>query len=230
MLVSSCGVPVRAQSLLLALHSPSLASLLGEVREGDRGVSLPLSLPQVKGLMGLLQGQLGPVGREVVEAARLLGVSLPAGDSIRGIEVKEEGQRQNQVVGNSPQFADKVLKENILKVDITKNVEVAESRRDKNPQLVNNAEVIPFQKMTMKEAAALLGGMTHHSREDKLKLDMTEDTNGLEQMDMAQTDMTDSSDDGESTNDEADQIDTFNLPEKKPKHMGQKDQDGYYAE
>ena len=69
-LVSSCGGRVGVQSLLLALHSPLLASLLGQ---GERGVSLPLPLTDIMQLVARLQGEeVGEVRQEVTE---LLGIT-----------------------------------------------------------------------------------------------------------------------------------------------------------
>ena len=48
---------------------------------------------------------------------------------------------------------------------------------------------------------------------------MTEDTNDLEQITMVDPDVTDSSDDGESTDDEADQIEKLGFSEKKTKRI-----------
>ena len=97
--MSSCGVPVKVHSLLLAIHSPLLASLLGEVGQEERGVSLPLSLHQVRGLVELLQSQGRSVGKGVMEAAELLGVGLP-GDRDRSLETgikKEEDTSWQQL-------------------------------------------------------------------------------------------------------------------------------------
>ena len=72
-LVSSCGARLEVPGLLLALYSPLLAPLMGQ---GKGGVSLPLSLPEVRGLVRLLHGQLDQEGlQEVGEAAELLGIT-----------------------------------------------------------------------------------------------------------------------------------------------------------
>ena len=59
-------------SLLLALHSPLLARLLLEVGVGEKGVSLPLPLPDIKLLVASLQGEEVGEGRQ--EVADLLGI------------------------------------------------------------------------------------------------------------------------------------------------------------
>ena len=74
-LVSSCGARLGVQGLLLALHSPLLATLL---QHGDReaGVSLPLPLSAIRGLLAYMLGQAGPEQEEEVgEAAHLMGMS-----------------------------------------------------------------------------------------------------------------------------------------------------------
>ena len=73
-LVSSCGAMLEVPGLLLALYSPLLAPLLAK---GQGGVSLPLPLPEVRGLMRLLQGEVGQDElQEVEEAAELLGITI----------------------------------------------------------------------------------------------------------------------------------------------------------
>ena len=75
LLVSSqCGGQVSTNSLLLALHSPLLAELLGQVGEGVLGITLPLPLHTLRGLVALLQGEDGEVLQEVKEAAAALGI------------------------------------------------------------------------------------------------------------------------------------------------------------
>ena len=154
------------------------------------------------------------MGREVVEAARLLGVSLPAEeDSRRGTEVKEEEShgwessfRQHKEVEKTHKFVDKVPRENPLQVDVVVKLEELENvdlGKDKAQQKESIAEVKPPQKMTMHEAAVLLGGIDPKKREDKVKLDITEDTNVLEPKDMAKPAITDSSDDSEGSDDES---------------------------
>ena len=68
-LVSSCGARQEVSGFLLALHSPLLAFLLVQ---GKTGVSLPLSLSEVRGLVSLLQGEQGQEGGQ---AAELLGIA-----------------------------------------------------------------------------------------------------------------------------------------------------------
>ena len=82
-LVSSCGGRVGVQSLLLALHSPLLASLLGE---GERGVSLPLPLTDIRLLVAFIQGE--EVGEVTEEVSDLLDIIWREDDS--GGSVKEE--------------------------------------------------------------------------------------------------------------------------------------------
>ena len=73
-LVSSCGARLEVPGILLALHSPLLAPLLGQ---GQKGVSLPLSLQVVRGLLSLLEG--GEIKewirKEIKEAAALIGIT-----------------------------------------------------------------------------------------------------------------------------------------------------------
>ena len=74
-LVSSCGARLGVQGLLLALHSPLIATLLQQGgREG--GLSLPMPLPTVRGVLAYMQGQGGLEDEEEVgEAAHLMGIS-----------------------------------------------------------------------------------------------------------------------------------------------------------
>lgn len=76
-LVSSDGVgTVSTHCLLLSLHSPLLASLLG-LHRGMQALSLPLPLPAIRGLVSLLQGQgagKGVTEHDVKDAAELLGI------------------------------------------------------------------------------------------------------------------------------------------------------------
>ena len=67
---------VATHSLLLSLHSSLLAALLKE-HVWRQGVTLPLSLPAIKGLVSLLHGQEAVRGvkeQEVKEAAEILGI------------------------------------------------------------------------------------------------------------------------------------------------------------
>ena len=83
LLVSSqCGGWVASHSLLLALHSPLLARILGQlgqvgqVGQGAAGLTLPLPLKTIQGLVGLLQGEAGEVEEEVKEAVDILGMGV----------------------------------------------------------------------------------------------------------------------------------------------------------
>ena len=60
--------------LLLAIHSPLLAGLLRNVGEGVVGLTLPLPLTTLRGLVALLQGEAREVEKEVKEAAADLGI------------------------------------------------------------------------------------------------------------------------------------------------------------
>ena len=71
---SQCGGHVSTYSLLLAIHSPLLAGLLGEVGDGVVGITLPLPLVILRGLVALLQGENEKVTKEVKEAADALGI------------------------------------------------------------------------------------------------------------------------------------------------------------
>ena len=70
-LVASCGGRVAAHRVLLALHSPLLAGLLEEAGEGA-GLSLPLPLPALRGLLGVLEGEEAGARGEVAAAMRWL--------------------------------------------------------------------------------------------------------------------------------------------------------------
>ena len=59
--MSSCGARQEVAGFLLAINSPLLASLLGQA---ETGVPLPLSLPEVRGLVQLLQGEHSQQGRQ----------------------------------------------------------------------------------------------------------------------------------------------------------------------
>ena len=204
-LVSSCGVPVRTHSLLLALLSPSLASLLGEVGQGERGVSLPLSLPQVRVLVGLLQGQMDPGGREVVEAARLLGLIIPV---YEGAEGREEGSsrwkhqmgvEKSKILNNTggqESYTNTALK-----------LEMADSGRANLQQIDNYGKVRPAQMMTLQEAAALL------DRENPLKREE------VEQMTLSEPATRDSSDYSDSSEDEEDTSELYGNNAKPSIHV-----------
>ena len=71
LLVSSlCGGQVSTHSLLLALNSPLLAGLLGQVGQEVVGVTLPLPLPTLRSLVALMLGEAaGEVLQDVKEAA-----------------------------------------------------------------------------------------------------------------------------------------------------------------
>ena len=76
-LVSSvCGGQVASHTLLLSLHSPLLATFFRE-HTWWQGVTLPLALPVIRGLVGLLHGKgavKGVTEQEVKEAADLLAI------------------------------------------------------------------------------------------------------------------------------------------------------------
>ena len=87
LLVSTqCGGQVSSHSLLLALHSPLLAGLLQEaagrskgaglLSQGAVGLTLPLPLNTIKGLVALLNGEAGEVAEEVKEAVVFLGMGV----------------------------------------------------------------------------------------------------------------------------------------------------------
>ena len=80
---SQCEGQVSSHSLLLALHSPLLAGLLqdaggrrkkagllGQVSQGEVGLTLPLPLNTIKGLVAFLQGKAGEV-KEAVDFLRM---------------------------------------------------------------------------------------------------------------------------------------------------------------
>ena len=71
-MVSPCGGRVEVASLLLALHSPVMATLL---KEGGKGISLPVPINEIRALVKILQGrnQEQEVQEEV---AQLLGIRL----------------------------------------------------------------------------------------------------------------------------------------------------------
>ena len=86
---SKCGGQVSCHSLLLALHSPLLAELLqhaggrkkeaglmGQVIQGEVGLTLPLPLNTIKGLVALFQGEVGEVKKEVKDAVDFLGMGM----------------------------------------------------------------------------------------------------------------------------------------------------------
>ena len=169
LLVSSCGVPVAVQSLLLALHSPILASLLGEVGHGERGVSLPLSLSQVRGLVELLQGQGRPAGREEVEAAQLLGLGLSVDMDI-SMETSGNDEEDKQLL------------------KYKRKVKQAQKEKCETVEKEAILVVTPEQEGTSQETTELLRMV------DSEDLDKTEDTSWLEL-----TNLADSSDDGEDS-------------------------------
>ena len=71
---SQCGGRVDTYSLLLAIHSPLLAELLVQVGDGVVGITLPLPLVTLRGLVALLQGEDEKVTKEMKEAADALGI------------------------------------------------------------------------------------------------------------------------------------------------------------
>ena len=71
-LVSSlCGGRVSTHRLLLAIHSPLLAGLLGNVGDGVVGLTLPLPLETLRRLVALLQGKPRDVEQEAVTLLHL---------------------------------------------------------------------------------------------------------------------------------------------------------------
>ena len=108
MLVSSeCGGRVTTHSLLLSLHSPLLAVLLGELGEhaAIQGITLPLTLPQIRGLVSLLQGEgmgKGVTEQEVQKATDLLGIpwQVVKGEILSNLHIiKEEVQDFSDIEG-----------------------------------------------------------------------------------------------------------------------------------
>ena len=98
-LVSSCGARLEVPGLLLALHSPLLAPLLGQ---GKKGISLPLSLSVVRSLVSLLQGgELEELELEeglqegIKEAETLLGITEVPQDRLN--KVKHEAHTKAEV-------------------------------------------------------------------------------------------------------------------------------------
>jgi len=64
---------LTSSSVLLALHSPLLASLL---HPGADGLSLPFSLPTLSSLLAWLHGEVDTMVGEVEEAAEWLGIHI----------------------------------------------------------------------------------------------------------------------------------------------------------
>ena len=62
---------LTSSSVLLAFHSPLLASLL---HPGADGLSLPFALPTLDSLLAWLHGEVDMMGEEVEEAAKWLGI------------------------------------------------------------------------------------------------------------------------------------------------------------
>jgi hypothetical protein len=83
---------VAAHRVLLALHSPLLAGLLGEAGEGA-GLSLPLPLSALRGLVTLRRGK--PVGEEVRQAAVWLGVSAGV-EGVNNFDPKMEADSEDE--------------------------------------------------------------------------------------------------------------------------------------
>ena len=88
---SQCGGKVTCHSLLLSLHSPFLAELLEEGGQ-VQGLTLPLTLPAIQGLVKLLEGgdwPAAPVEQVVTEAADILGIHLEALDRENTLKIGE---------------------------------------------------------------------------------------------------------------------------------------------
>jgi len=64
---------LTSSSVLLALHSPMLASLL---HPGADCLSLPFDLPTIDSLLAWLHGEVNTMGEEVEEAAEWLGIHI----------------------------------------------------------------------------------------------------------------------------------------------------------
>jgi len=92
LLVAACGGRLSAHSLLLALHSPILADLLGE--EGRQAVSLPLDMDTVTSLVTFMYGGKVDWGWEVEEAARWLGMAVK--DQGLKMEVMESADEEEE--------------------------------------------------------------------------------------------------------------------------------------
>ena len=90
-LVSSlCGGRVSTHRLLLAIHSPLLAGLLRNVGEGVVGLTLPLPITTLRGLVALLQGEAREVEKEVKEAAAELCIEMDVKDPQKNLNSKED--------------------------------------------------------------------------------------------------------------------------------------------
>ena len=97
---SQCGGQVSCHSLLLALHSSLLAGLLQEAEgrrpeagllgQGAVGLTLPLPLNTIKGLVAFLQGKAGEVKEEVKEAVDFLGLGVEEECSLVSVDTLEE--------------------------------------------------------------------------------------------------------------------------------------------
>jgi hypothetical protein len=86
---------VATHRILLCLHSPLLAGLLGEAGEGA-GLSLPLSLPALRGLVTLMRGE--PGGEEVRRAAAWLGFPGEQGVKAEIASEEEDSGEENKKV------------------------------------------------------------------------------------------------------------------------------------
>ena len=110
---------LSSSSVLLALHSPMLASLL---HPGADGLSLPIALPTVDSLLAWLHGEVDTIDEEVEQAAEWLGIDInrPAEKS------------QNQITSKSDQYQRHLLPKVIVRTNNSEaeNKEVKEEMEE----------------------------------------------------------------------------------------------------
>ena len=77
---------MEVASLLLAIHSPVLATLL---KDGGNGISLPFPIQEIRAIVRLMQGMDGEQEiQEVGEVAQLLGITLLENKVLSSSQIK----------------------------------------------------------------------------------------------------------------------------------------------
>ena len=85
-LVSPCGGRVEVASLLLAIHSPVMATLL---KQGGKGISLPFPINEIMSIVRLLQG-LDEEQEVQEEVAQLLGITFSEKKVFSSLHIKKK--------------------------------------------------------------------------------------------------------------------------------------------
>jgi hypothetical protein len=111
--VASCGGRQEVSSLLLAWHSPLLASVLGQ---GQQAISIDINLTVIRKMVTVLEGEEEQLDQDVKEAAELLDITFPnnktnlfsglkkgssTGDSVKEITVLDSAAHLSTAKGQT---------------------------------------------------------------------------------------------------------------------------------